>query len=433
MRFFEGGYDPPPRDHRVYGSRFDRSARYIHWEIHLQFPAPGRRVDFAIQELWYRAEGSVIAKQTWRTHVDATWPSSYHSHSWGWKNRGNWQVGSYRVDLYVQGQKIASGAFWFYNPPRAAASALGAGNRLAKEGKYQEAIPLYDRAIRFYPDYAQAWNNRCLAYSNLGNHDQAMADCNKAIQIDPDHYDAYNNRANLYMNKRQYDQAISDYTKAIELFPRYAAAYHNRSIGYYNTREYDKAWQDVQKAQKLGYRVNPATFEKMRKAAKAHEQPTQPSLTPEGSTEIERLAERISVGSKGAERQVKLGGDIVATHRGRRVFVEEAQRLHIESESCPFECPGYRGIWEVSREFFNLADIDLSSVQIVVPRVASEGLWVGFACKNGVAVCRHPRYSVDPTAGGKIPCKDRPACAQMAADLKQLVEIARKSGGGKSQ
>ena len=53
-----------------------------------------------------------------------------------------------------------------------------------------------------------------------------------AIQIKPDYADAYNNRGIAYDKKGDYDQAISDYNRAIRIKPDYAAAYSNLSKTY---------------------------------------------------------------------------------------------------------------------------------------------------------------------------------------------------------
>jgi Flp pilus assembly protein TadD len=54
---------------------------------------------------------------------------------------------------------------------------------------------------------------------------------------------------------------------ALKIDPRYAEAYSNRGGAYYQKGQYDQAWEDIRKAQSLGYKVEPAFLENLRKAS----------------------------------------------------------------------------------------------------------------------------------------------------------------------
>ena len=74
MRFFESGYDAPPRDRRQYEMRFPWStSRYINWELNLAHPKPQHRIDFDIDAIWYDADGKEFARQTKPSYVEAEW------------------------------------------------------------------------------------------------------------------------------------------------------------------------------------------------------------------------------------------------------------------------------------------------------------------------------------------------------------------------
>lgn len=112
LRFFESSYNPTDKDKRAYASRFAKSkSRYINWELNLKHPAPGRRVDFSIEAIFYDPRGAIFGRQVYDSYIEADWTWSYHNLSWGWGNPGNWEIGDYRVDLSVEGTKIASGTF----------------------------------------------------------------------------------------------------------------------------------------------------------------------------------------------------------------------------------------------------------------------------------------------------------------------------------
>jgi hypothetical protein len=49
LRFFESGFQAAPLDQRRYDHRFFAdTARFIHWELNLAHPAPGRQTSFTI-------------------------------------------------------------------------------------------------------------------------------------------------------------------------------------------------------------------------------------------------------------------------------------------------------------------------------------------------------------------------------------------------
>jgi tetratricopeptide (TPR) repeat protein len=297
LRFFETPYNAPPREQREYAHRFGKGeARFIGWELVLEFPSPGRRLDLPIEQFWYRSDGSLLARQTSRFSIEANWTWFSPYDSWGWKDRGNWPAGAYRVDLYIGGQKTASGSFKIYAAPNNAITAYNAGNRFFHAGKYSEAIAYFDQAIRLYPEYAEAYNNRCAVYGELGKYDQAIADCTQALRIDPTHAHAYSNRGIGYRKKGQNDQAMADYAKAIALHPNYASAYVNRGNFYYDTGEHAKALADWHKAQALGQTLGPVTekrFAELRQAAQASKPAPQTTKQSPPKVAPEDLAEDI--------------------------------------------------------------------------------------------------------------------------------------------
>lgn len=88
---------------------------------------------------------------------------------------------------------------------------------------------------------ATRYNNRGIAYGNMGDYDKAIYDHNKAIELDPTFAKAYNNRGLDYVNKEDNDRAIVDYNRAIELDPNYVLAYFNRGATYGKKGAYDRA------------------------------------------------------------------------------------------------------------------------------------------------------------------------------------------------
>ena len=120
---------------------------------------------------------------------------------------------------------------------------------------FDDKIEYYSNAIEIDPNYADAYNNRGLAYHDkyfydraIIHCDKAIADYSKAIEIDPNLAEAYSNRGVSYANKDDYDHAIADYSKAIEIDPNDAEVYNKRGVSYSEKGDYDRAIADYNKA-----------------------------------------------------------------------------------------------------------------------------------------------------------------------------------------
>ena len=80
----------------------------------------------------------------------------------------------------------------------------------------------------------------------VGDKIAVAADFAKAIELHPGH-NVYLHKALAFSQMGEYDQAIADLSKAIELKTDYAYAYLNRGIIYQKLGEKEKAKADFQR------------------------------------------------------------------------------------------------------------------------------------------------------------------------------------------
>ena len=115
IKFFASGFNPPALGKRDYAAQFDhRSALFINWELHITCPAVASRVDFTIYATWYYPNGALFANQTVNTFASPTWTEPVYNSGRGWQRAGMWRRGTYRVDLFVNGNRIGSANFTVY-------------------------------------------------------------------------------------------------------------------------------------------------------------------------------------------------------------------------------------------------------------------------------------------------------------------------------
>jgi len=111
LQFFEGPLIRPNNDYS-YASQFSRrTARSINWALELTYPMRNTRADFSIRQVWTKPDGTVDHDSSFPTYVDSGWYGSSPRAGWDDSGGSGWSLGAYRVDLYVDNRKIASGTF----------------------------------------------------------------------------------------------------------------------------------------------------------------------------------------------------------------------------------------------------------------------------------------------------------------------------------
>ncbi|HKR59718.1 MAG TPA: hypothetical protein VJS64_08275 [Pyrinomonadaceae bacterium] len=112
LRFFECDFDMPERKQRVYARRFRAAeSRYIGWELVLNHSRVPYTTAWDIRAVYFGDQGEFFRQEVRATSKDG-WTNSFYNQSYGNRTPGAaWKPGMYRVDLWVENQKVASGTF----------------------------------------------------------------------------------------------------------------------------------------------------------------------------------------------------------------------------------------------------------------------------------------------------------------------------------
>lgn len=94
------------------------------------------------------------------------------------------------------------------------------GNFAYDQGRCNDAITDYTKAIELDPTISQVYNNRGYTYMMKGDYKNALDDFNNAIQVRPNYVKAHVNKGDIY-NRYIPDKqkAIDEYKKVIALGP----------------------------------------------------------------------------------------------------------------------------------------------------------------------------------------------------------------------
>ncbi|HET8925759.1 MAG TPA: protein kinase [Candidatus Acidoferrum sp.] len=111
------------------------------------------------------------------------------------------------------------------------------------DGRWEEALPHFEQAIKLDPNMGRAYAGYAVASLNLGRHDDAA----KYFQEAMTHIDRmtdrekYRTRASYYIMQREPRKAIEEYEALLKLYPYDDAAHSNLAISHFYLREMDKA------------------------------------------------------------------------------------------------------------------------------------------------------------------------------------------------
>jgi len=117
---------------------------------------------------------------------------------------------------------------------------------LDSRGKFEESVPMYQRAVELYPEFVVAQYNLGIALGRISRYEEARESLTRAIRLKPDFAAAYTARGDIFTGAKDYDSAIRDYTLAIELYPDYAVAYYKRALAWMETGSVYEARQDLE-------------------------------------------------------------------------------------------------------------------------------------------------------------------------------------------
>jgi len=182
--------------------------------------------------------------------------------SWEWLKPSTWwgmvpeAAGHYNLGNALVSQGRFNEAIGHYQKalelqPDYAEAHNNLGLALANRGRFDEAIEHYEKALELQPDFAKAHNNLGAALANRGRLDEAIGHCEKALELQPDLAEVHYNLGNALRSQGRSDEAIGHYEKALKLQPDFAEAHHNLGVALANRGRFDEAIGHYEKTLEL--------------------------------------------------------------------------------------------------------------------------------------------------------------------------------------
>jgi tetratricopeptide (TPR) repeat protein len=118
---------------------------------------------------------------------------------------------------------------WFRAGKCPAVHLVKMGSCHLNHGNYDVAVEKFTQAIGLDPDYAEAYNQRAIAYYLADNYTASIIDCKAALARIPQHFLAMSGMGHNHLNLQEWEQARHCYRLALAIHPRLegiAAALH---------------------------------------------------------------------------------------------------------------------------------------------------------------------------------------------------------------
>lgn len=114
------------------------------------------------------------------------------------------------------------------------------------EGRYDDALEVYDDVIAADPAYATAWADRGTLLGLMDRRQEALDSLRKAVALGFADPSAYNAMGTILAKMGMSQGALEAYAKAIELDPAYPFTYFNRSGVFEKLKDTTAARADLE-------------------------------------------------------------------------------------------------------------------------------------------------------------------------------------------
>jgi tetratricopeptide (TPR) repeat protein len=193
------------------------------------------------------------------------------------------------------------------------------GLLLKKQGRIEEAMEHYHKAIQINPNFFEALFNLGIILADKGRLDEAIENYRKAIQINPDFSVAFVELGNALAAQGKFDEAIENYYKAIQINPDFSEALNNLGIALAAQGRFDEAIENFRKA----IQINPNFTEGLDNLGVA--------LAAKGRFDeaIENYRKAIQVNSNRSETFFHLGTTLGQLGRNREAVAQYREALRL--------------------------------------------------------------------------------------------------------
>jgi tetratricopeptide (TPR) repeat protein len=128
---------------------------------------------------------------------------------------------------------------------------LSLGFALQNQGRFEQALQVFDKAVQLKPDTAQLWKLRGNVLVKLDRRDQAVLSFQHALKLDPRDRDAAYNSGSMLFELGRFDEAVSCFNLCDQLQPNHAPTLQKRALALSDLERFEEALVDIKRARAL--------------------------------------------------------------------------------------------------------------------------------------------------------------------------------------
>lgn len=125
------------------------------------------------------------------------------------------------------------------------------GNRSQQEGKLQEAVAHYEKAVEIDPAIYPALNNLGAIYEMKKDHNRAEEALRKALEIEPADAEGYLNLGHVFYEQRRYPEALAQLQEGLKRSPNSAVGLFFLGSTYFKLGDLRQAESNLRRASAL--------------------------------------------------------------------------------------------------------------------------------------------------------------------------------------
>ena len=129
------------------------------------------------------------------------------------------------ADLHSEASDLRNSAtmalwnYWYFEAGEVAEADIRKGENLLGLQKFLEARAHFERAIKTYPEFAEAHNKLATVLFLLGEYESSVKECSVTLRMNPHHFGAWHGMGLCLFKLARYPEAIENFKEALKIQP----------------------------------------------------------------------------------------------------------------------------------------------------------------------------------------------------------------------
>ena len=124
----------------------------------------------------------------------------------------------------------------------------GLGTALLNQGRREEALATFERAVRLKPDHPTSWRNLGNALADIGRSEDAILSFQHTLELDPGDWVAADKCGSIVFSLGRMKEALSYLDLSNKLLPNHAPTLQKRSIALHSLSRFEEALAEIERA-----------------------------------------------------------------------------------------------------------------------------------------------------------------------------------------